>query len=496
MKNLLTIAVLLLAFILSCSRSENELELYLNNLETDYETLCRQAGSEVWAYYTAPEGLTGSSWKDSFSVFLLNDTLQRTINDWYARRQDISNDTLLRRLELWHSILTCAKVDFDPEIVRLQDELESRLADYTTGQDNNAELENDIRRLIRLRNAGAGRLGYGNYANLVLQSNGIDTLWFGNFIRTIDSCSAPAYEQFILKHITNDLSALNYEDLRNYLIQSAMLNETPEVDDDRKEELLYSLLAGIGINARALPMQFGICSMPPGIGGFGNSISIPDDFRAVVMKELSFYYLLHEAGHGLQGTHISTAYPVLKGYEWCTGNIADLYNEAMAETVARFSQNKSWMMANGYSGATADSLQRMRKELFPLYLREQLILSLFEIELYRQPEKDPAVIKNELYKKYLLVDKDFTKRPNLIRLSYVAYPVYEQNYFFADILSLQIHNYLEKEFGEGYAMNPEVGPYLSERFWKDGEFRTWQERMKRATGKDLDLDPYLGMLQP
>ena len=42
------------------------------------------------------------------------------------------------------------------------------------------------------------------------------------------------------------------------------------------------------------------------------------------MGELSFYYLLHEIGHGISWTNVSSGYPILKGYEWCTGNLNDI----------------------------------------------------------------------------------------------------------------------------------------------------------------------------
>ena len=213
------------------------------------------------------------------------------------------------------------------------------------------------------------------------------------------------------------------------------------------------------------------------------------------MKELSFYYLLHEIGHGLQWTNVSTNYPVLKGYEWCLGNLSDAYCESMAEVVAKFSLNRIWLKNNGFTDAYIDSIRHIRKELNPVYLRLNLINTLFEIETYKNPGISPATIKSELYRKYFNIERDFTKKPNLIRLQYVSYPVYLQNYLIADIISWQVHEYLEKRFGENYVMVPEVGDYLISELWKDGELYTWQERIKKATGKDLDIEGYLGYMR-
>ena len=328
---------------------------------------------------------------------------------------------------------------------------------------------------------------------MTLQNTGIDTVWFENLIHTIDSSTIIPYKDFLVNSFPENEN-IKYDDLREYIIQAYMINEFPEIGNDEKEELIYKTLLNIGIEIDKLPIQFEIADLPPGIGGFGNCIDIPNDFRAVAMKKLSFYYLLHEIGHGLNWTNVSIDYPVLKGYEWCTGNLNDAYCESMAEVVAKFSQNRVWLEANGFDDSYVDSVQNNRKVITAVFLRLKLINTLFEIELYKNPDKSPAQIKRDLYSKYLWVDKDFSARSNLIRLSYVSYPVYEQNYLIADIISWQIHEYMEKEYGKNYALNPNTGNYLKEKLWKDGELYHWQSRVVRATGKELDLNGYLKCL--
>jgi len=328
---------------------------------------------------------------------------------------------------------------------------------------------------------------------MVLQNTGIDTIWFENLIQTIDSGCSKKYNIFIKEHFPNN-SNVKYEDLIDYIIQSYFINDNPVIEDHKKKELIYKTLSNIGIEVSDLPIQYEITELPPGIGGFGNCIDIPNDFRAVARKDLSFYYLLHEIGHGLNWTNVSTKHPVLKGYEWCTGNADDLYSESMAEVTAKFSQNEIWMKEYGFDETYIDSIRNNRKELYPVCLKLNLVNSLFEIELYKHPKKKPSAVKNELYKKYFGVDKDFSKKPNLIQLSYVSYPVYEQNYLIADIISWQIHEYLEKKYGENYAVNPKVGKYLEEELWKNGELYSWQFKVEKATGKELDIKAYLKYL--
>lgn len=488
--NLILISILIPG-ILSCNEediNENDITNYLNEKENAYETLCKHAGLDVWNYYSDTTHVDMNQYKQDFSHFFQDEVLKRNVNLWFQNIDKIENSALKRRVELWNHVLTCAYVDFDPKIVELQSLLETQLSEYPSEKYTDEEIEQGIERLIELRNSKANELGYRNYAYMILQNTGIDTTWFEQLIYTIDCSTIESYQN-IIAQIQKE--TVEYDDIREYIIEAYQVHEIPAIEDKDKEEILFKTLENIGIDLSQLPIQFTITDLPPGIGGFGNCIDIPNDFRAVAMQELSFRYLLHEIGHGLHWTNVRTESPILKGYEWCTGNLSDLYCEAMAETVAKFSQNNYWLKQNGYTEDQIDSLATQRQKVASVFLRSKIVHSLFEIELYKNPQKGAAEIKHELYKKYLLIDHDFSNRPNLIHLSYVSYPVYEQNYLIAEIISWQIHHLLAQKFGDGYAFNQVVGDFLRENFWKDGELMSWQDRLMDSTGSDLNVDGYL-----
>ena len=97
-------------------------------------------------------------------------------------------------------------------------------------------------------------------------------------------------------------------------------------------------------------------------------------------------------------------------------------------------------------------------------------------------------------KKYLLVDEPLKTPMSLANMIFVSYPLYIQNYLIGDIVSWQVHKALEENFGKDYAFNEEVGPYLEETLWKNGELFTWQIRLIKASGKELDIEGYLKSL--
>ncbi len=76
-------------------------------------------------------------------------------------------------------------------------------------------------------------------------------------------------------------------------------------------------------------------------------------------------------------------------------------------------------------------------------------------------------------------------------LIYVSYPIYIQNYVLADIISWQVHKTLEKKFGKDYPFNQDVSGFLKKNLWESGELYPWQTRLKKATGRILDVEGYL-----
>lgn len=474
---------------------DDKIAAYLDRKEIAYEKICNSAGLEAWELFTSQSGKTANLSRIDFSDFFNDDTLQQNISMWFNNRESIKNDTLRRRIEIWNNILTCSRVNYDKDIVRLQNRLESGLNTYPDGELTRNEIEQGLRNLVKMRNNKARSLGYGNYAYLILQNTGNDTIWFNNLINTIDSTTFAPYNIY-LNELKSTLGkdSITIADLMEDITKVGQLTGIPYVPNESKMTQLGAILKDIGFDIEIMPLQFGINDLPPGIGGFGNAISIPTDFRAVVNHQLSFRYCLHEIGHGLQWTNVSTPYAVLKGYEWCAGNTPYLYYEGMAETVSGFCLTRDWLLKNGYTDSQVDSINLLENRLTPLILRFALYQSLFEIEMYKNPHKDPSELKMELYQRYLLTSFTAPRPANLLMLSYISYPVYEQNYLISRIISWQVHDYLRNSYGDNYTHNPEIGAFLATKLWAGGELIPWQQRIKESTGKELDIIGYLESL--
>jgi hypothetical protein len=202
---------------------------------------------------------------------------------------------------------------------------------------------------------------------------------------------------------------------------------------------------------------------------------------------------MHELGHGMQSMMTTVEHPILKGYEWCLGNICPAYMEGTAELLVNFVTNVEWMRR--YAGMSEEDVRKKKilaKEYHPAYLRWRMRNFMFEIALYRNLDREPGELYREMTQEYLMVDAQSDAPYSLSNsIMYVSYPVYLQNYIIGEMMAWQVHAALQDRFGADYPFNANVGEYLKENLWKDGVLHPWQDRVRMATGKTLDVEGYL-----
>ncbi len=487
-----------LAFMFSCTRerpSESQLLQYLDSQETIFEQISVLMGTEYWKLYTEDGKADLAGPKQQFAELFGNETLNATVNTWYSQREMIKDAELKRRIELWHNILTGAKVNLDEEVLSLTNHLETWLS---VGADpdespSSEDLEAAALRLMKLRNRRAKELGYDNYANLILEITELGSDWFHSFVETFDKATLIPYQNLISEiKAEESKTEIGIAEARKLMIQYRMLSGGPQITKERTLLLIKETAENIGIRFDSLPVRFEEREMPPGIGGQGFALQIPKDFRVVAAPDLQFGSMLHELGHGLQWMFTATTSPILKGYEWSLGNGCGAFSEGMAETMARFSQNPEWLKK--YTDSSDEELVEKAKKiqsLTPAYLRFLMNIFMFEVEFYKDLDQNPDELAQKLQQKYLLVDDPLKTPTSLANMIYVSYPLYVQNYLIGDMISWQVHKTLEEKFGKDYAFNKKIGPYLEETLWKDGELYTWQMRLVKATGQELDIEGYL-----
>ena len=77
---------------------------------------------------------------------------------------------------------------------------------------------------------------------------------------------------------------------------------------------------------------------------------------------------------------------------------------------------------------------------------------------------------------------------------YASYPCYYQNYILAAMTATQLQEALTNKFGDEKISDPEVAPWMIEHLYAGGETIEWTERIRNATGKNLETGAYLRKL--
>jgi len=490
---LLGLLILSNIYLSSCSNQETELKMYLDSFETRYENIAQELGIAYWNYYSKEAEADLISPKDKFTQLLANDTLNQIIEEWYPKSNEIKDTILKHRVEIWHRVLVSAKVEYDPEIMALRNELEGMLEVKEEDENTEYNFDEKMLQLIRLRNSKSVELGYENYVHLTFETNGLGYDWFLNFVDKMEEETLEPY-QVLVQEIKEENGIEKFDQMSVFQIvgQFYRNNEPSNLKEENIIELLKQSLADIGIDYNELPAKLVEMDLPPGIGGQGLMINIPNDFRAVMALGMDISTWMHEMGHGLHGLYNSINSPILEGYEWVPGNATGAFAEGMAETSAWLTRNVEWQKK--YTNLSEEEIMN-KKEIVqkysPGFIRYHLYSFMRETELYLNPKKTYEKIQNELAKKYLLIETEEIRTQDLKNIIYVSYPLYIQSYLIADIVASQVHTALEEKFGKDYAFNKDVGNYLIKSFYNTGEYYSWNERMIMGTGKELDLDAYL-----
>jgi hypothetical protein len=526
-------AVVLLIGCSNTQQKQQDLVSYLDDLGQKYEQICVEMGTANWNLYSKEGEADQDTPKRKFSELLLDPEHMMAVDAWLAKIDKKIDPRFYRRLQVWKDVLVAARVDMDEDIYRLENQLEQEITDYKHDVDGELvphrelrralntkfkdfaeankkyeeylvkmqeELEPRVLHLMKLRNAKSKEVGFHDYGELCLYMMGLlpeGSRRFYDILDEIDRKTTEPYKALLIKaKEKSGIEEINGDNLRQsiYALREP-LPLTKNVSVDKPMDLTKETLRSIGFNLDELPIRIVEENIP--YGGLGLAIEVPTDHRIVVQRgRISVRLLLHEIGHGLQAVHISWPEPIFHNYEWCLGAYSPAYDEGVADVIAGFAQNAEWQKK--YSNKSEERIeaeQLNRRTTAPYSIRSQIAGFMFEIELYKNLDRDPEEVRKDLHKKWLMVGPSSNIRHNWATSVFpVAYPIYGQNYFLASIVDWQVHDYLKKHFGRDYIFNEDVSSWLKENLYAMGHGMHWMTRIENATGKKLDIEGYLASL--
>ncbi len=397
------------------------------------------------------------------------------------------------------------------EILRQEKDEALRREAWEASKEVGAQVAEQVRELVRLRNASARRLGFRDHYALALFVSEIDEAWllalleelalrteapFRQIKATLDAALA---ERF---HCTpDDLRPWHYADP---FFQHPPDGEGPDLDpifaQASLEELARRTYRGLGLDVEAILARSDLYERP---GKNQHAFCLDVDRRGDVRvlcnlrpTERWMSTLLHELGHAVYDAYISRELP------WLLRRPAHmLTTEAIAMLMGRLTQDPRWLREiAGVPTEQAEALaprlhDRLRRKLL-IFLRWALVMVHFERAFYADPDRPDL---NELWwdlkaRYQLLTPPEGRDQPDWAAKYHIAMaPVYYHNYVLGEVLASQLRDTVERSFGH-LVNRPHAGEFLREAIFAPGSRWNWQETVQRATGRPLDLSPLLGFV--
>ena len=126
------------------------------------------------------------------------------------------------------------------------------------------------------------------------------------------------------------------------------------------------------------------------------------------------------------------------------------------------------------------------------FVSKSLLIIEFEREFYKNPDEIPAELWNKLRGKYLgrfnNEDNEWATIPH-----YLSHPAYYQNYFRANLMKVQIYNYLKSRLGN-ITENSSTAEFLDKNLFSSGASVEEYDLIKQFTGREFSADDFISLI--
>jgi len=369
-------------------------------------------------------------------------------------------------------------------------------------------VEEDLLKLIKLRNEAARNIGFDNYYTMSLTLSEQSEEELVKLFNELDELTREPFLK-LKKEIDRELAkkyGISPEEMRPWHYQDPYFQEAPQIGDIdldrfyRKRDLVKiatDFYASVGLDVSDIIDRSDLYEKEgKNPHAFCTNIDRNGDIRILAnMRDDSYWMetILHELGHAVYDKYIDRSLPyLLRSYpHLCT-------TEASAMYFGRLSQDPLWMKeALGLSGEEVKSIAKMiRKSLRMkqlVFARWCQTMFRFERELYRNPDQDLNKLWWDIVEKY-----QFVKRPEgrdepdwATKIHIVSSPVYYHNYMLGEMIASQFHHYIVTKLlgADGDQVNiygvSKVGDYFKNVVYKPGDLYPWNKHIEIVTGEPL-----------
>ncbi len=513
---IIIILILTISVLINTSSADDKAVLLdkLDVFENKLEWLYYRLSLEQWDYYTTGQADSMVFYEELYQYLLSDSELK---NDLTRAHYRFDSDSDQRRFNLIKYLFKQQTLENSPAINKLRDSLSNidihfraefeneqhsagdlyriyrsdanpvrREAAYRGWCAVGTELHNGLSRLFRMRNSEAKRNGYNNYMSLAFSKMNLDLEEYKSLLNNLKSISETQYLSILRE------AQLNYgrDNLEIWDLAYTYNNINSQVDSyfpvDSQLLFIKRSFKDIGFNLDDLPIYYDLeARADKSQLAYGFTIKAAEDMRVLANLHDGIHstrVLLHEIGHTLHSAFIKQDRALF-------ANVIDgVWQEGMAQIIASMMDEKEWLVNYAHlPEQLIDKYFKAKKEKDIIYLRTTLLRLIFELEAYKNPNRDLNDLYWKLFEEIMFLPRHDDIYPWAALIYYTTHPVYLQNYLYADMITAQTRKFMRDNYGN-LTGNSNTKPFLVQNFFRFGGRYEWRELLKRGTDSELSSD--------
>jgi peptidyl-dipeptidase A len=379
------------------------------------------------------------------------------------------------------------------------------------------EVEPGLKKLVKLRNQAARKLGFANYHAMQLflrEQNGAE------LIKLFDRLDELTREPFRQAKAEIDVElakacSVKIEELMPWHYHDQFFQEVPAVfkadlDKIYKDKDIIALsrefYRGIDLPIDLVIEKTGNDFKPrKGKNQHAFSTDITRDGKDVRVlaniepNEQWMSTMLHEFGHSV---YSSINIPEKLPYVLRTESHI-LTTEGVAMMFEKMSKRRAWLEQMGVKvddpKAFDQAGAKMLRYQLLIFSRWCQVMLRFEKGMYENPQQDLNRLWWDMVEKYQGLRRPPGRNAPDYGAKYhiVGAPVYYHNYMMGELFAAQVHHTIARKLYKGadpksvvYVGNKEVGAFMRRYVFEPGATMTWNELTRNATGADLNPEAF------
>lgn len=544
---LLLVLTQLLNFV-GCTKKEEKMKEKLKNFIEKFESKAIPAYKDYsLAYFNATISGKPEDYEKSSELQIKYNKIYSNKEDFALLKKikesnSITDSILKRQLDVLYRAFSKNQIDEKKleEIIKLSTDIENRFSTFRAevkGQrltDNEIEeilktskdsktlretwlaskkigklVAEDIIKLVKMRNETARELGYSNYHEMSLKLAEQDPSEIDKIFDELYELTIEVFAQ--VKKDMDEFLSKRYNispiDLMPWHYQNRYFQEAPKIykvdlDSYYKDKDIVALTRnyynGLGLNIDDVIQNSDLFEKE---GKYQHAYCIDidrnGDVRVVCNVKPNYNWMntmLHEYGHAVYSKFIDRNLP------WTLREEAHTFTtEAIAMLFGRFASNPQWLV--DVVGISESEKNKIMDASFKTLRLEQLVFSRwaqvvyrFEKSLYDNPDQDLNTLWWDLVEKYQLLRRPENRNePDWASKIHIAlYPAYYHNYLLGELLASQLSFYINRNIlnsddpmQQSFNGKTEVGKYLKENIFDEGNKLYWNDLIEKATGEKL-----------